>query len=287
MSVDEQYQRALLLYIGTMVRWGSAYPGACGKAVPTTERAPHSFHMRGADCRRAALRAIMMVAASISIGGLVHAKELRPVPFVNYPRELTVGEWHYAIGASLTLLPRAVVEEEIRQLPLIQASGRYGLGSGFSAYGQVATVYLTNVATAGVWWSFSKNNVALALTEAVSFWFGVADMEGFDTKAMGLITMPGVNVGVELDGYQLSLHSEALIAISQHTYFGSASVGRIAPALAGVSFTLTAEQRLWNATCASFAVRTRIAQPNYQVWLAFSVQDRWLLFPEFQVGLLF
>ena len=207
--------------------------------------------------------------------------------YMNFPRSLEEGSLHYAVGVSWTLLARAIVEEEIRQIPMVNAAIRYELPLHFSLSAQLSTVYITSVLTAGTAWSYSMDNVSFALSNEFSYWFGVADMSGFDTKAMGLLTRPAFSIGVDIDSYQITAKTEMMTILTQHTYFGSASVAKVKPEIAGIATTLYLEQDLWKSTVVSFALRANYARPNYQVWLAFSVQDRWLFFPELQVSYIF
>jgi hypothetical protein len=218
---------------------------------------------------------------------LLSAQDAEPSPFLSHPAAYRPGEWHGSAGLTLTILPRSIVEEEIRQIPMLNASVRYGLPNDLSLQGSFSTVYLTNVISAGILWSVAYGPVWFGFSDHLSYWFGVADMEGFDTGAMGLVNTPGIGAGLDIDGYKVSSRTELLLLISQHTYFGSASVGRIKPEVAGIISSLTLEQDLWNGTSFAFTLRANYARPNYQLWLAFSVQDRWLVYPELQASFLF
>lgn len=230
-------------------------------------------------------RGIIVLFSLWCVNATVRSQESDPS--LSYPFPYDPGTLHYGLGASITMLPRAVVEEELRQIPMLNASLRYGLPSNVSITAQFSTVVITNVVSIGALWSTSTGPISIAVSDEFSYWFGFADFEGFDTKAMGLVNRPGVSAGIDIDGYKITSKTELLLLISQHTYFGSASVGRIKPELAGVVTSIILEQDLWNKTFMSYALRMNVARPNYQVWLAFSVQDRWLFFPEFQASLIF
>jgi hypothetical protein len=227
---------------------------------------------------------IVLVGISVSI---VLGNEPISHPYIAFPQPFEKSIFHYSLGATITLLPRQIVEEEIRQIPMINITARYGLPKNFSLTTQIATVYITNVISVGVLWSYPFNNISIGISDEFSYWFGFADLDGFDTKAMGLFNKPGISAGINIDENKITVKSELLIMVSQHTYFGSASVGRVKPKLVGITTTLFLEQDLWKSTYMSFALKANYAIPNYQVWLAFSVQDRWLLFPELQISFLF
>ena len=225
---------------------------------------------------------ILLLLASSLFG-----QELSADPYITFPKPYDNAAVHFSVGASLSIYPRAIVEEEIRQIPMIHTAVRVGLPAQFSFVAAFSTVYITNAVSAGIMWSYPVGNVSLALSDEFSYWFGFADLEGFDTKAMGLLNRPGLSAGIDIDDYKITAKTEMLVLLSQHTYFGTASVGRVKPEIAGVVTSLTLEQDLWNSTFMSFAILANYARPNYQVWLAFSVQDRWLVFPELHISFLF
>lgn len=230
---------------------------------------------------------ILFLLISVIFSSSLLCGEPHTEPYISFPRSFEYSAFHYSIGASITIFPRFVVEEEIRQIPMVNALFRYGLPSNFSLTAQVSTVYITNVVSLGAMWSHSIGDVSYAIVDEFSYWFGFAEVEGFDTNAMGLVNRPGICVGVDIDSYKITAKSELLVLISQHTYFGSASVGRVKPEIAGIISSVVLEQDIWNSTYMSFALRANYARPNYQIWLAFSVQDKWLLYPDLQISFLF
>lgn len=233
------------------------------------------------------MRFITMMLLLFFLFSRSYSGDNRSDPYISYPRSFEENALHYSFGASITIFPRFVVEEEIRQIPMVNFTARYGLPSNVSLTLQISTVFITNVVSAGAMWSYRIGNVSLALTDDFSYWFGFADFEGFDTKTMGLLNRPGISAGIDIDAYKITAKTEMLVLLSQHTYFGSASVGRLKPEISGIVSSIILEQDVWKSTFMSFALRANYARPNYQVWLAFSVQDKWLLFPDLQISFLF
>jgi len=204
--------------------------------------------------------------------------------FVLFPKPMPSGTSNLSLGLAMTIIPRAIVQEGVLPLPMVDVRMRYGLTDHFFLSGHANFVYVTNQVSLGLGWSHSFGGLSFALEDNVGYWFGFAGFEGFDATAMGLTNYPSVTVGVVADNLYLSFRMEALFSISQHTYFGSASVGRINPKVAGFAFTLAAEQALWKDNYVIFGTRIQYALPMYQTWLAFSAFDRWLVFPEVFIG---
>ena len=232
-------------------------------------------------------RTNIILLSTVVIFSIAHGQDPEIDRYINYPGSYDAGTLHYSVGLSLTMLPRQIVEEEIRQIPMISGGIRYGLPSNFSLTAQLSTVYITSAMTAGIVWSVPFDNYSFSLSDELSYWFGVADLNGFDTKAMGLINRPAVSAGIDVDGFKITAKTEMIVLLSQHTYFGTASVGRFKPEIAGMATTFCLEQLIANTAFISMALRANYAIPNYQLWLAFSAQDRWLFYPELQFSILY
>jgi hypothetical protein len=119
------------------------------------------------------------------------------------------------------------------------------------------------------------------------YWFGYADFEGHRAFATGLVNLPGIALGVDIDNNKFSLKTEALMTIAQRTYFGNTSIGRIKPELTGFVFTFAHEGALWKKNIMILGIKINYAKPLYQVWLAFSDFDKWKQFPELFIGYVF
>jgi hypothetical protein len=204
--------------------------------------------------------------------------------FVIFPKPINAGQFHSSIGLSLTVIPRLIVEEGVLQLPMLDARARLGISDEFYLSGRANIVYVTNQISLGAGWSYSYKNFSLSIADYFGYWFGFADFQGFDAKSMGLANYPTVTVGLSLNNLNISLSGEALITLSQHTYFGTASVGRFSPEYVGYAVTFAVEEELWKNNYFIFGARFQYSLPMYQTWLAFSTSYRWALFPEFFIG---
>lgn len=204
--------------------------------------------------------------------------------FVVFPKPINSGQFHSSIGISLTVVPRLIVEEGVLQLPMLDARARLGITDEFYLSGRANIVYVTNQISLGFGWSYSYKNLSLSIADHFGYWFGFADFQGFDAKSMGLANYPTITLGLSLNNLNVSLSGEALITLSQHTYFGTASVGRFSPEYVGYAVTLAVEEELWKNNYFIFGARFQYSLPMYQTWLAFSTSYRWALFPEFFIG---
>jgi hypothetical protein len=203
---------------------------------------------------------------------------------VLFPEPITQGKFYSSLGISITVIPRLIVEEGVVQLPMVDLRTRYGLTDNFFLAGRLNLVYITNQVTIGAGWSYSFGNISLSIADNFSYWFGFADFQGFNAAAMGLSNSPMISIGAKIDDLNISLSGEAIFTISQHTYFGAASVGRVNPEFVGYALTLAVEEELWKNNYVLFGVRFQYSLPLYQTWVAFSTSYRWAVFPEFFIG---
>ena len=201
-----------------------------------------------------------------------------------FPKPIGAGSLYSSLGASITVIPRLIVEEGVIQLPMIDARAKYGITDEFYLSGRANIVYVTNQISLGAGWSYSYKNFSFSISDHFGYWFGFADFQGFDAASMGLANYPTITLGVAFNDLNVSLSGEALITLSQHTYFGSASVGRFSPEYVGYAVTLAVEEELWKNNYFIFGARFQYSLPMYQTWLAFSTSYRWALFPEFFIG---
>ncbi|MCX6136316.1 MAG: hypothetical protein NTV54_02320 [Ignavibacteriales bacterium] len=201
--------------------------------------------------------------------------------YFSFPASRGANRMSFDIGMSLTLLPRSVVEEEIRQIPMIDFRARWDFSRHFVLTGRISTIYIANQCALGIWWMGRVGPVAFAAGDEVAYWYGTADMEGFNTAAMGLLTYPAVSMGLLVDDVFISVKETALISISQHTYVGDVNIGRIKPSVTGVATTLALEQPLWKHHMIATRLTLNYARPQYQTWLAFTPASTWLMMPEF------
>ncbi len=201
-----------------------------------------------------------------------------------FPEPISQGNFYSSLGISVTVVPRLIVEEGVLQLPMLDLRARYGLSDNIFISGRANLVYLTNQLSLGAGWAHSFGNISLSIADNFAYWFGFADFQGFNSTAMGLTNFPSVTIGIVLDDLHISLGGEALFTISQHTYFGSASVGRVNPEFVGYAVTASIEEELWRKNYFLFGLRFQYSLPMYQTWLAFSTSYRWTLFPELFIG---
>ena len=204
--------------------------------------------------------------------------------YVVFTKQIKQGELSTSLGLSITVLPRIILEEGVLQLPMLEIRSRYGILDNIFLLGHANFVYLANQVSLGIGVTFLCDNVSFSIADKFNYWFGFAKFQGFDATAMGLTNSPVISAGFDLVNLHISMSFEALLSISQHTYFGNASVGIVDLEFVGYAGSFTVEEELWKNNYFLFGIRFQYSLPLYQTWLAFSASNRWALFPEFYIG---
>ncbi len=227
----------------------------------------------------------MRLTTFLTIVLLVAASGLRAQdttdPFVLYPAPLQTYEYRGAIGADLTVLPRLVVEEEVRQSPMIDYRARFGLPWNFSLHGYIGTNVLTTVVSLGTSWNAKTGPLAFGLGAELAYWYGFATFEGFDVTASSWLLRPKASIGVDFERVRLSAHGALQIVTARTTRSDGLDVSNQRNQLTGASVGVSVEQPFFGTTHAAVGMTIHRSRAMYQAWLAFTAFDEYLLYPEF------
>ncbi len=204
--------------------------------------------------------------------------------FVYFPKAIPAWDISHTAGISLAILPRAIVEEEIRQVPVLDYQLRLGLPYNFSINTRVSAVYIANQASIGLQWSYSYDDFSFSIGDNTAYWYGFADIDGFDIVATGWMNYPFISIGADLEEVYLTIKAEMLIITNQNTSVGETSLYNQRNKMAGYAVSFAIEQPFWKDNDFLLAVRLNYATFMYQSWLAVSTSDNKRMFPEFIIG---
>jgi hypothetical protein len=207
-------------------------------------------------------------------------------PSYLYPRNPESGEIVWGLDLNVTIAPREVVRDQIRQLPQLVGTLKIGLPENFGVAIKFAGNYIANQLSLIPSWSYSSGHFSAAIQTMPSLWFGTADFTGFNTFGMGFSNAPGVNLGMHFDDFLLSARVELITNYWQYTKFGSDVVKRTVTEFEGEAITLTIEQDAFGGSRINWGMRLNYTRPDYQLWLAFSDSRQRILTPEFFFGII-
>lgn len=206
---------------------------------------------------------------------------------VLFPRNNNTYKLSATIGATTTFVPRPIAEEEIRQIPFVDANFRYNLPYSFALTARLGTNYLTNLASVGVQWSVDYGRFSIAVGDNSSLWYGFAYMDNsFDISALGWLNSPHVSFGVALDELLVTFRGEMLFVTSRSTRAGEIEVVSEHNMYAGGSIGVYTEQPFFRNTHLLLGLKINNLSNAYQSWLAFSTFNDSLIYPEFSIGVI-
>jgi hypothetical protein len=192
-----------------------------------------------------------------------------------------------AVGASLDVLPRRLVESEWRAVPRVTGRSRLGLGHGLYLSARVSAIVISNDLQLGLGWGRRFGSVAVGVHEHVGFWYGMIGVEGFDATGWGVLQSPGISVATDLRGVLSTLSVEALILQARHVVVADASLTQRHMSFEGVSVSFTFENPLSGGSNLYYGLSVIYSKPDYQLWLAFSDVEERQVYPRYFVGYAF
>jgi hypothetical protein len=214
------------------------------------------------------------------------AQDNRP-DFVAHPIGPAVGHWSLGLGVGVDVLPRRLVEAEIRQLPHAWLRGRVGLGKGWFLSQRANVVIIDNQFQLGLAWGHAIGSFSFGVHDHLGVTWGTIGVEGFDARGWAFAHNPGFSVEYPLRKVYSTLAVEALILHARHITVGEASLTEKHITLQGVSFALNFESPLSSNDVVFYGLAVIYAKPDYQLWLAFSDADRPQIYPRFFAGYAF
>lgn len=220
------------------------------------------------------------------IASLCGLRAQAPKEFILHPQPMEQWSARGLVGVGVTFVPRPIAEEEIRQIPAIDARVRVGLPLGLSLGAAVNSNYITTLASGSVMWSVDAWGLAIGVSDRHSLWYGIATLDGFDVDATGWLNAPSVLVGTSFGEVHLSGSLELLYLMSRETRAGDVQVGGEGNRLLGGALGITLEQPFIKRSHLVLSLKLNSVTSAYQSWLAFSTFGDRLMYPEFMVGVI-
>lgn len=233
------------------------------------------------------VRTELVAPDRVEIDSAATTEEIEAEDFLHYPAGLEYGEFRGLFGVSITILPKILVEDQIRQSPLVTGQLRFGLPLNFSVEGALSTNIIANYVTLGPRWGLDFGRFAFGLSAKLGYWYGFAPIEGFDIVATSWMNIPGVEFGLRLDEVRTTLRAEALIVTALRITSDDIETRTSKNEVAGYALDFRIEQPFWGNSSTALGLRLNYSKTMYQAWLAFSTLDVYQIYPEFTIALLF
>lgn len=194
--------------------------------------------------------------------------------------------WRLGTGLMLDVLPARVVDASVREYPHLALQFRYGLPRGFSADVKLNAVIVSNELQVGGAWAFAAGPVVIAVQEHLAVWYSRIGSTGFDATSWGIMSYHGLSVGTAARGSWFALTGEVILVHDQQVHFGKAHVDHADTHRAGFLLTLSVETPVRRGLI-FYGVSAIRADPDYQMWQAFSDNPYKQVYPRFFAGYAF
>jgi hypothetical protein len=207
--------------------------------------------------------------------------------YILHPDPIPEGKFQSGLGLLMVVLPRQIVEEQIRSVPMLDYQCRYGLPENFSLLGRVSSNYLTNSVSIMPQWAHEFNRLSVGVGFGLAYWFGFVNMDGFNVTASSWLNSPNVFFGVDFVDWLLTVWFDTQIIATRSTKTEGVEVGTDKNSVASYGIGLAIEQPFFGRTSSVISFKANFAKALYHAWLAFSTFNNYLLYPELTFSLLF
>ncbi len=197
-------------------------------------------------------------------------------------------QWRVGVGAHVDILPRRVVESELRTFPLLTAALRLGLPAGFWVDAKIGVIYIDNEFNIGTGWSHRVKNFSFGLHDHMGMWVGFLGLAGFSASGFNFINRPGAQLGIAAGPHRFSLTEEAIVTLDAHTRLGDQTrAARGAAQFVGLQTTLVAESFFAKTSEIYYGFGVLWALADYEAWIAFADTRQRFFYPRFLAGYAF
>ena len=243
----------------------------------------------GDGVRSAAVLAVVLCGSlGATTRGLAAEPAVTPRGPSFHPEGPGAGRLRVAVGASIDILPRRLVESEQRPFPFATVHVRYGLPSGCSVSARAKAIYLSNYLEVGASFSHRFGPFAVGVQNHGGVWFGALGVDGFDATGWSIVDEPGILLGLDVGTSRVSLTGELLLSFGKHTSLGDATrtIGA-GSVFSGVATTLLVESFVGRSSVIHYGVGLLGAAPQYEAWIAFSDARSRIWYPRILGGYAF
>lgn len=206
--------------------------------------------------------------------------------YVFFPKPFIGGSMQSSFGISITRLPIQIVEEEINYSPTLNFDTRFDVSKYFSIRGALITNYITNQLSVGPFYNHFFNNFSFSIGFYTSGWYSHLNIDEIKLNTYGITLSPKISIGYALHKLLTTIQFE-----SQHNFFWNylekEYLGFTKILDGGFSINLITEQPFTDKINLAIALKLNYNKFNNQSWLAYSILDEYLFYPEFYLGILF
>jgi len=208
-----------------------------------------------------------------------------PESYLYFPYPMQAKKWQSSLGLTFTIWPEDIAEETWIHVPAVRFHFVRKLYKGFSLNGHINTQILQNMISLGPRWAYPiSNKFSFSLGDDMAWWFGVLNVEGFNTKANGWTNYPNISIGYRMKRHLLlTWKMEGIIDLTYNSTVGGLNVSKSQQTYSGWSTSLILEQPFYKKTNVILGFRAIYSNFFWQTWSLFETFDREIFYPQFIV----
>jgi hypothetical protein len=229
-----------------------------------------------------------IVTAAIVLCGVVGTRAQSDTTatryYVHEPWPLPSGQSAWMIGATMTVLPQPLVENEI-PAPAFDMRARYGLPENFALVGRLNTNIINNMLSLGGQWVYTIGRFSVAVGDAFTGFYGRLDQASFNANTgMALATVPFVRLGYHGPDFSFSITGDAMYVITAKTTIDDIENTTVRQPWNSGGLTFAVEQPFFNTSEITLGMNLSWSRNPWQTWLLYNTFDEFMMYPEFFVG---
>lgn len=208
------------------------------------------------------------------------------IPIISYfyePYPLEIGASVFQIGASASMLPLPIAEQEF-PYPMVDVQYKRGLMKNISFVASFSTIAILNLFHSGLQWNINSGRFSFGLANHVGGAFGIMPEDVNFDKVMGWSTfdMAIVRFGYRFDDFSLSTSF-----VTTYVFESSSRVNYITSSLGPKNTlndffcTIAVEQPFLKNAHISVGFSLGFAKTPYQSWMSYNTLEQWFFVPEF------
>lgn len=193
-----------------------------------------------------------------------------------------------SIGLTGTTMPYEITEEIHYRIPAGDFHFIKKITKNLLLDGRADFQVIQNLFTLGPHLVFPlTDRVCAGIGDDIGFWFGIVQVQGFNTRGTGWQQYPNASLGYRFNKrILLTLKGEALINQGVKTFAGQNQIKTQYSNLSGSAFTVVLEQPFYGHKSISLGFRGIYTSFFWQTWSAFTTFDRKFFYPQLIIGLI-
>lgn len=200
------------------------------------------------------------------------------------PFPLKKGSYVFQLGASFSLLPIPIAEQEI-PVPAIDVQFKYALSQNLCFVASLSSsLHYSDLLHSGIQWNVNTDRLSLGLASHFGVAYGyINDNINFDQVwAMGFFGMPILRFGYRFDHFSLTLSFVTTYAFATHSEVHN-TPGTLGSEKKFNDFfcTVSLEQPFLKNQLVVVGFSFAYARTPYQSWMLYNTVNEWLFVPEF------